>query len=127
MCKCHERLPRLILGRAALRPDSRVDGYINMDRLIRDNCEWLRSHVQVPEHAAFYIENIIARRKGRVILSVSVHSNSRDLFSLSSAQNDQRIVSIAFRYCCRRFGRGNFIVELDRLRETIFKWPSMKP
>src|SRR5439155_19143600 len=92
----------LFLGRAALRPESRDDRHINMDRLIRDYRERLRSDAQALGHASFDIENVSAWRKRSAIISVSVRSNARDLLSLSLAQNDQRIISVVFPCQSRR-------------------------
>ena len=114
MCRCRGRVARLFLGRAAFRAEASDDRHINMDRLIRDYRERLRSDAQALVHASFDIENVSAWRKRSAIISVSVRSNARDLLSLSLAQNDQRIISVVFR--CYR-GRV-FTLELNRSVRT---------
>src|SRR5438552_6655965 len=112
----------LFLWRARLGGESREDRHVNMDRLILNNREGLCSNVQTLGHASFHIDDILARRKRRAIISVSVRSNSRDLLSFALGQDDQRIVSIVFR--CHwdrpRFCRPVFVSELDRpLRNNL--------
>ena len=50
-----------IPGTCCLRAESSDDRHINMDHLIRNDRERLRSHSQALGHASFHIEDIIAR------------------------------------------------------------------
>src|SRR5207248_11541619 len=75
----------LFLRRAALGGESCVDRQVDMNRLARDNCERLCSHVQAPAHASFCIKNISAWRKRSAVMSLRVRNNSRNLFSLALA------------------------------------------
>lgn len=90
MCRCRGRAPRLFLflGRAALRAESSDDRHINMDRLIRNDRERLRSHSQALGHASFYIEDIIARGQRNAVIALPIWSHSRDFFLPVFAQND---------------------------------------
>src|SRR5262249_21244646 len=78
----------LFLLRVGLGGESRVDRYVDMNCLVGDNCEGLRSHVKAPSHASFYIQDIITRCQRDAIVSAFVCNNSRNFLFLLLGQDD---------------------------------------
>ena len=101
----------------------RADIHIDADSLIRDNRKWSGLRAYVSACSPLCDEKIVTWRQHSTIISVRVRSNPGDFFLFVLAQDKQWIVRIV----SRRHHRRVFIADVDRLRERIFRCPSMTP